>query len=1719
MAGEVNIDAISLQISSDSAKATESIDKLIGSLGNLKNAIGGNEVKNLERVANAFSKLASLNMSGTAADIKSVISSLSSLNGVDTKTGGLNNLVNALGRLSKSSFNASGITNFAAALKSLSGVNNLDQVTGDMTRLVNAMNRLSRTQAGMADSSATMNISFPNFAALANSSQQVSRHMLSASQAMSAFKKGSSAFDAIVKKLASGFVSLGQGIATAYSKLGQLVGSAITSGLNNLVNKVRNLTTLSGGVRNLASNFKMLLTTMIGFRGIIGLFNWGKQMIALGAEVTEVDHIVESVFGQNMVGYVDEWANNAIEKFGIAAVAAKKYAGRLSSMFQASKVGAKEAGEMGMRLTELAGDLSAFYNIDTETAYKKIQSGMAGMVRPLRDLGIDMTAASLKEYALAQGIQKSYTEMTQAEKVLLRYNYLMDATKTQQGDFARTSGSLANSMRTLKAYAQAVTTQLGVGFGAAIRHVVVWLNGLMKVVLRAAQAFAVFMQTIFGKYRGGASGIAIDSAELGDAAGYADDLGAGAEEAADGLGSAADNAEKLKKDLSVLPFDELNQLNKDQERASSSAGGAGGGGGIGGLGDFDLDDTWMTDAENMFANSKLPDAINEWAQRIKDAFKAKDWEKLGTVVAQGLNVGIMKLYNILDPKKVQPKIKAFTDAFTTTFNALVDRLNFNYMGRTIGRGINNIVYTINEAIEGINWKRLGAQLSRGVNGLVDEVEWRDVGRMFANRLNIIWQTLYGFVTTLDWRKLGQNFAKGLDSFIASIDFRSISGTITKGLEGVSTAITDFAVNFPWERNGMRLASGVNDFIKHFPEKELAAAVSNIVNGVVKGFDSILDPSTGINFGDLGQKLGSGLAKAINGIDSKKLGNMLGNIWNAAWKLLKNAVIELGDREGSGTGLGRAIQEAMSGAISKVKVEDMSVAIRTLVNKVLEDIATIFSDEQSMTKLGMDIGTLFNDFFSDKDLGKSAAAAINAVANGFLTMFKSAIKEINAADLLSNIQTFLKELDWGSVFSVVLPAIIAKAAFGIGGLSFGAIKMAIQGKLAVALMGMNPPLAGIAAAILAVAGAIGIVSATSKTEFDLASKEAQELSKQAEDAAAKVKNTAAEAEAALYGAEKEGMVKKTILQPYIDDLARIAEQGGAANEAEQKLVDEGLAAISRELPELNEFLATHSTNLGAVVDKVNAYIDSAVEMAKADVYYEKMREQIENQIDAQEALNAANEKQRENQETLNAAREQAIELAKQLNDSRAQEIDSLSNVNQKVGLAQELTSEYYSTQVDLNGETVSYGEAMKNLTGIIADCNTDAAVNNETIRTAADAAKAAGDSVSYWAESYRNITSGEGSIATATDTIAEHTDALQSDTAEIDKNKEATEGANEAANKTPGLFDLVKTALSGFASNVLLKAFPDKGDIVEKAENIPSSVAEGVANTSDEANQAVTDLVEGMGETFDTATESPSPSRLFMAKAEFIPEGIAVGITNKQETVTRSMEDLLETLANATDRMIQDLTGRFETWGSDVIVNGLQSGFQSALDNFTAADAIASALDTVGDTISEQTSQFYGYGQDIVYALQNGINSVNLTLPHIGTSWETYTYGNGGWFQLPRFWVDWYAKGGLFTKATIAGFGEDGMEAAIPLENRHTMNRIANAIVENSDGAMGMDGATITAAVTQGIIQANMAGQNEQQRPVIYAELRTESNETLARAVIDGMNQIDYRNSATPKFSY
>ena len=111
---------------------------------------------------------------------------------------------------------------------------------------------------------------------------------------------------------------------------------------------------------------------------------------------------------------------------------AKKYTSTLGAMMKSSGLTGKAVTSMSTDLAGLAADMASFYNLDFETAFEKIRSGISGETEPLKQLGINMSVANLEAYALSQGITKSYESMTQAEQVTLRYNYLMQATRDRK---------------------------------------------------------------------------------------------------------------------------------------------------------------------------------------------------------------------------------------------------------------------------------------------------------------------------------------------------------------------------------------------------------------------------------------------------------------------------------------------------------------------------------------------------------------------------------------------------------------------------------------------------------------------------------------------------------------------------------------------------------------------------------------------------------------------------------------------------------------------------------------------------------------------------------------------------------------------------------------------------------------------------------------------------------------------------------------------------------------------------------------------------------------------------------------------------------------------------------------------------------------------------------------------------------------------------------------
>lgn len=174
---------------------------------------------------------------------------------------------------------------------------------------------------------------------------------------------------------------------------------------------------------------------------------FGKKGIDLASDLQEVQNVIDVTFGDEGSKTIDQWAKDAAKSFGMSELQAKQFNGTMGAMLKSMGLSEDQVLSMSQSMSGLAGDFASFYNLDSEEAFAKIRAGISGETEPLKQLGINMSVANLGAFALSEGIDKSYSAMTQAEQALLRYNYLMSSSADAQGDFARTSDSYANQQR------------------------------------------------------------------------------------------------------------------------------------------------------------------------------------------------------------------------------------------------------------------------------------------------------------------------------------------------------------------------------------------------------------------------------------------------------------------------------------------------------------------------------------------------------------------------------------------------------------------------------------------------------------------------------------------------------------------------------------------------------------------------------------------------------------------------------------------------------------------------------------------------------------------------------------------------------------------------------------------------------------------------------------------------------------------------------------------------------------------------------------------------------------------------------------------------------------------------------------------------------------------------------------------------------------------------
>lgn len=1100
---EGTVDNLNIQLSADADQAVKSLNNLASTLrsintaftkdisgirkfskevGTLNSALKGlNNIKtpDLSKLSKAMKSLSETKTSGaksTADDVKDIVNSLKGLGNVNFNESGITKLTNSLKRLAQVDMSAFDVSKFKQITESVSTLGNMPDVSSSVNRFVSSLSRLANagTKTGQSANDVLrlgqqtkeaakqlqsigavnddINMFVQSIGRLASAggktSQTASGLSALSKETLEFFKAMQNAprvsentirMTQALAQLAAAGGKVGTStntVTNAFEKLsraGTSTMNALKKASSGIVSALQRLTGAGKGVNGLTLSLGNLLKTAVGFNIGYGLLNFGKSMFQLGSDVTEVENVVDVAFG-GMAQSAYDFAKTAQEQFGLSELSALRYSGILMSMFNASGVAQRDAAEMSTTLTGLAGDLASFYNIDQDDAFTKLRSALAGEVEPMRALGVDMTVASMQAYALSQGITESWQSMSQAEKVMLRYNYLMSVTSAQQNDFQRTQASFANQTRLLTLNLQQLAATLGQGLIAAVLPAVTALNKLFAVLQKAAVAVRNFFYVLTGYEGGGSSGIANDFSSAADSVA---DIGTSGTDAASGLDDANKAAKKLTRTL--FGFDEMNVLNAPPtDDTSTGTGGSGGGGiGDGGLGGLE-------DGLNNLGGKEPEKYVNAWAERIRKAFLAEDWEKLGEEIAWGLNKGLQKVYDVISWDNVGPKITAFTTAFTTTFNSLVDHFDWDLLGRTVGAGVNTVVNTLNQLIDGIDWTKLGKSFAIGFNGLVNEVNWFELGRLFGNKFMIAWDTLYGFVSKLKWDEVGKALANGLNGMVEEINLATVAKAISGLAVGILEALQNLFRDADWSAIGKEIVDGlkavdwgglagglfgaglelIKGLLEAFGELPLpvqiaagavatffgAFKVTSLISGaigLISSFVGWITSSGGIigALGSLVSFLGGPVTLAIMGViavgaliianwedisaAAKKLGKWIGEKFDEAVKAAKNAWADISNWFGD-------------------RWED----IRSALSSVPEQFRKWFSDaRKNVENTFKSIGNWFRDRWQD------IKNALSSVPETFRNWFHNAYK--NVQNIWINIKKWFSDR-WTDIKNVFSP---------------------------------------------------------------------------------------------------------------------------------------------------------------------------------------------------------------------------------------------------------------------------------------------------------------------------------------------------------------------------------------------------------------------------------------------------------------------------------------------------------------------------------------------------------------------------------------------------------------------------------------------------------------------------------------------------------------------------
>lgn len=1031
------VDNLEVKIHASATQAVNAVDKLSNKLGTLSKTLQGidsngiakfaqgmnqlaqgmNAIKNVKmpdfnRAAKGIKQFENINsgkLTAVANSISPLASSISVLGNMQFNNKGLTNFINSITRLSNSNINGMNINaigqlgNAIVGLSSmLQGAQNVStnviQLTNAVGRLANAGQKASVVSATLPQLSVTLRNLF-NTMALAPQLSTGTIQMTTALGNLASVGAKATQTAGGLGTLAAELKKFMQVMATAPQVSQNVI--QMTHALANLAAQGSRTASASRGIQNsfsgMGSSAKSARKHIWSLASAVGklyaafwaaqrVLSGFKKAIDISSDLTEVQNVVVNTFGQ-YTDKLEQFSKTSIKTYGMSELSAKQTAGRFQAMGLAMGAPVKDMSDMSIQLTALSADLASFYNISQEESSRKLWSIFTGETEPMRAFGIDLTNATLKEYAMKKGLDANISSMTQLEKTMLRYQYVMDNTKNVQGDFARTSQTWANQLRVLQEQIEMVAGVWGNAFVNMLKPLIHALNKALSAVYAFSEKVVNALGAIFGWK------LEIQKVFISDdyegAAGAADDMASGTKKAA-----------KAAKDLKthLLGIDELNVVESDNDTGTSGGNGSGGGTGVSGAGGDSGFKYIIKEAEGLYKSS------------------IKNLNQLGKYISDSLS----KAMESIKWNRVYKKAKNFGKGLADFLNGLITPRLFSNLGSTIAGAINTALTAGNTFAINFDWKNLGKSLISSITGFLNTWDAGLTGATLSNFAIGISKTIVSAFETINqdgiWQKLGQKVV----DFICGINWGSL-------VWNLGSLIITMAKEIP--KIPLQIFEGVGQAIidKVFGEGAYSKiSNSKLFKGIKKALEYIIAPMNLIV--DIINKIKSGVGKLSPYTDKvvtvlKPALSTVSNLLSTIYSVISKVASAIGGKISPALNSIKTVLSpilAVASAISSVirqlignwivkKIADISAKVqiawdivKPILNSITEKLKTLWeylkkiADKLSgVAKFGMKTspivglsGTISNKFNIDtttnrktdkdyKKLNKSVRSAISA----------------------------------------------------------------------------------------------------------------------------------------------------------------------------------------------------------------------------------------------------------------------------------------------------------------------------------------------------------------------------------------------------------------------------------------------------------------------------------------------------------------------------------------------------------------------------------------------------------------------------------------------------------------------------------------------------------------------------------------------------------------------